>query len=322
MKAMMKPVGALLCAVAVLVAAAAAPLTARAAGQEGIAAVVNDQAITTSDVADRMKLLMTSSGMPDTPEIREKMRGQVVNILIDEAIRMQEVHAQDIDVDDTAVDEGFATIAQQNNMTAEQFETVLKRSNLNINTLRDQIRSQIGWSRLVEAKMSNQVEISEFDVDAALDRMRANAGKTEYLLAEIFLPVDSAQEENDVRQLADRLSAQLRAGGVRFSALAGQFSQAAGASKGGDLGWVQEGVLAPELDAALAQTAEGQITPPVRTLTGFHILLLRQKRIANADTLPPREEVFHRLAMQQLDRVQRRYFLNLKGAAFIDRRGV
>lgn len=317
MKSVMMPVLALVCAV---IAFAAPP--ARAAGEEGIAAVVNDQAITTSDIADRMKLLMTSSGMPDTPEVREKMRGQVANILIDEAIRMQEVNAQGLTVDDAAIDAGFADIAQQNNMSAAEFEAVLKRSNLNVNTLRNQLKAQIGWNRLVEGKMMQDIEVSEFDVDSALEQMKANAGKTEYLLAEIFLPVDSAQEENDVRQLADRLAAQLKAGSVRFSTLAMQFSQAAGASKGGDLGWVQAGVLAPEMDTAIAQTEPGQITAPVRTLTGYHILLVRQKRTAGTDTLPTREEVFQRLGLQQLDRVQRRYFLNLKAAAFIDRRGV
>lgn len=289
-------------------------------GADGIAVVVNDEPILISAVADRMKLVMISSGMPNNDEVREKVQPQVINILIDEKLRMQEAQAAKIVVDEAAVDEGFATIAAQNNMDGPQFAAVLKQAGINVQTLRDQVRSQIAWARVVESKLSGQVEVSEFDVDMLAQNMRENIGKSEYLTAEIFLPVDSAAEERDVKQLADRLVQQLRGGQVRFSALAGQFSQAAGASKGGDLGWVQEGQLAPELDAALRGLNEGDITPPLRSLTGYHILLLRGKRASAPDTLPEREELFNRIGMQNLERVQRRHFLKLKAAAFIDRR--
>ncbi|MBU0800946.1 MAG: peptidylprolyl isomerase [Alphaproteobacteria bacterium] len=300
----------------------AAPAQATGAGTDGIAAVVNDEPILMSAVADRMKLLMISSGMPNNDETRAKIRPQVVNILIDEALRLQEAKEQDVVVDEAAIDEGFASIAAQNNMDAEKFKAVLKNSNINIKTLREQIRSQVAWSRVVQEKLSNQVEVSEFDVETAMETLRANVGKSEYLAAEIFLPVDSPSEEGNVKQLAERLAQQLKGGDVRFSAIAGQFSQAAGASKGGDLGWVQQGQLAPELEAALVGLQEGEITPPLRSLTGYHILLLRGKRASAPDTMPAREDVFNRIGMQNLDRVQRRHFLSIKAAAFIDRRGV
>ena len=297
------------------------PGHARAAGADGIAAVVNDQPVLMSAVADRMKLLMVSSGMPNTDETRTKIRPQVVNMLIDETLRTQEAAAQKIAVDDAAIDEGFAGIAAQNNMEPEKFRAVLRQSGINEKSLRDQIRAQIAWSRVVQERLSDQVEISEFDVETTEQRLRANIGKAEFLAAEIFLPVDAPGDEGDVKQLADRLVKQLRGGGARFSAIASQFSQAAGASKGGDLGWVQEGQLAPELDTALAALQKGEVTDPVRTLTGYHIILLRDKRVSAAETMPPREEIFNRLGLQNLDRVQRRHFLNIKAAAFIERRG-
>src|SRR3546814_12954710 len=58
------------------------------------------------------------------------------------------------------------------------------------------------------------------------------------------------------------------------------FSQAAGAASGGDLGWVIEGQLDPALDRTLRSLAPGQVSEPIRTLTGYHILLLRDQRRA------------------------------------------
>ena len=304
--------------VVITLMAAAGP--ARAAGADGIAAVVNDQPISMSEVAERMKLLIVSSGMKESPEVYEKMRPQVINMLIDETIRLQETTAQKVEVEEAAVDMAFADVAKQNNMEPAQFTEILKRSKVSEKSLRQQLRSQIAWNRLVEQKLMAEVDVSEFDVDAMAQQLQSNIGKSEFLAAEIFLPVDTPADEADVRALADRLVGQLKAGGVRFSALAGQFSQAAGASRGGDMGWVQEGQLGPELDAALRSLQKGEITPPVRTMTGYHILLLRDSRAAMAETMPSRDDIFNRLGMINLDRVQRRHFMNLKAAAFIDRR--
>lgn len=300
----------------------AAALPARAAGTDGIAAVVNDQPILMSAVADRMKLVMISSGMPNTDDMREKIRPQVINMLIDETLRMQEAKNQDITVDEAAIEEGFAHIAEQNEMDSAQFAAVLRNSGINARTLRDQIRAQIAWGRVVQERLHGQVEVSDFDVDTVMQQLRDDIGKTEYLAAEIFLPVDTPADDGEVRQLAERLVAQLKQGQARFSAVAGQFSQAAGAQKGGDMGWVQQGQLLPELEEALTHVDRGQITPPVRTLMGYHILLVRDKRTTTEETMPAREDVFNRVGMQNLERVQRRHFLNLKASAFIERRGV
>lgn len=302
------------------VAALSAPVMARAAGADGIAAVVNDKPISNAEVADRLKLLMVSSGMQDSPEVREKLSGQVVSMLIDEALRLQEAADQKIAIDEAAIDEGFKSVAAQNNMEAAQFSEILRRSGISEKSLRDQIKAQVAWGMIVEQKLSSQVEVSEFDVDTLAQKLQNNIGKTEYLTAEIFLPVDNTVPENDVRQMADRLARQISEGQARFSAVAMQFSQTAGASKGGDLGWVQEGQLVPELDNALRAIEPGKITPPVRTSMGYHILMMREKRASAPDTMPSREEIFNRLGTQQLDRLQRRHFMNIKAVSFVDRR--
>ncbi len=292
----------------------------RAAGSDGIAAVVNDQPITMSDVADRMRLLMISSGMQDAPEVREKVRPQVINMLIDETLRLQEIAREKVTIDEAMVDAAFADIAKQNNLEPAQFSEALRKSKVSEKSLRQQLRAQVAWNIFVEQKLMGSVQVTEYDVDSMEQLIKANFGKTEYLAAEIFLPVDATSAEGDVRALADRLVKQLRGGDVRFSVLAGQFSQAAGASKGGDLGWVQEGQLMPEVAAALASLQKGEVTDPVRSVMGYHILLLRESRAAAAETMPTRDEIFNRLGNINLDRAQRRHFMNLKASAFIERR--
>ncbi len=108
---------------------ALAPFPARAAG-EGIAVVVNSDVITMSELAARMKLIMISSGLPNTAEVRDKIRPQIENSLIEEHLMMQEAKKEKITVSKDEIAHGFETVAKQNNLTADQFHGMLAHANI------------------------------------------------------------------------------------------------------------------------------------------------------------------------------------------------
>lgn len=270
-----------------------AALPAAAQPLERIVAVVNDDAISQSDLDARIALAAVSSNLPPTQETYQRLAKPMIRALIDEQLKLQEVKKQGIDVSDDEIDTAMGRIAGQNKMSKEQLEGVFSARHVPLSTLRSQIRATIGWSKLV-ARQSRQTDIGEDEIDDALQRIAANAGKPEYLVAEIFLPAEDPSQDEQAKALADRLIDQMHQG-AQFSALANQFSQGAGANNGGDLGWVQQGQLAPELDAALVKMEAGMVTPPIRGFTGWHVLLLRDKRV-NAAADPDETEVTLRQA--------------------------
>jgi peptidyl-prolyl cis-trans isomerase SurA len=139
------------------------------------------------------------------------------------------------------------------------------------------------WNKVVQRELRPHVEIGDDEVDAAIERIRANAGKEEYLVSEIFLVVDNPKDEDQVKQFAENLVQQLKSGG-NFGSIARQFSQGTGAATGGDIGWIQEGQLPPELNGALVSLHPGETAGPIRSASGYHILGLREKRmIAGGD---------------------------------------
>lgn len=285
-----------------------------------IAVVVNSEAISAADVEDRMKLILVSSGMPRTGEMKERIRPQIISALVDESLMMQEAARLNITVSSDEIDAGFAALARQNNMTPEQFHGILRREGIPARTLRDQIAAQSAWGRVVQKEVRPRVAVTESEIDAFLSRISADAGKMQYLASEIFLPVESPKEEGNVRQLADKLAREMTEKRAPFPKVARQFSQSASASRGGDMGWVSAGQLPEELGEALSAMKEGDLSRPLRSMTGFHILLLRKKNSLSAETMPTREEVYNKLGLEQLDRAQRRYLLDLKAAAFIENR--
>jgi peptidyl-prolyl cis-trans isomerase SurA len=86
------------------------------------------------------------------------------------------------------------------------------------------------------------------------------------------------------------------------------------------MGWVQQCQLPDELDSALSNLKEGGMTSPVRSLTGYHILILRKIQTVSQTAIPPRPEIGSQIGTERLDRAQRRYLLDLKAAAFVEKR--
>lgn len=304
----------------VLLSVAGNSVTAWAQQKIKIAAIVNDEAISMTDVEDRMKLVMISSGIPDSADIRAKILPQIIEALIEEQLKFQEAKRNKLNVSEEEINEGFGAIATQNKFTPEQFSELMRKQGIPEGTLIRQIKAQLAWNKVVKSILKDQVDVSETDVDTRIERLKGKIGQTEYLVSEIFLPLDNPARTADVQQLAQKMAGELQAKKVPFGPVAAQFSKAAGAEKGGSIGWIQQGQLEPDLDNVLKTLEEGQISNPVQTTDGFHILFLQKKRTLSEESIPPRDELTNMIGFERLDRVQKRALLDLKSAAFIDRR--
>lgn len=291
------------------------------ARQEGIAVVVNDNVITHSDIQDRIKLIMQSSGMPNTAEMRERMTAQITGMLIEEQLKIQEASKLDIDIPKEQVDAGFERIAGQNNIPPEKFMEMMKGSGINLHTLYDQIRAEIAWGNVVATKVRPRVDVTEADIDADLAQLQESIGQAQYLISEIFLGVESPAQDAVVSNAAQKLYQQLQQSPQTFPQVAQQFSQAAGAAQGGKIGWVTGRQSEESIEQALSTMPKGAISAPVRGAGGYHIVLLHDKRSMTAETLPDRDAILAKIGNQRLARRAKSYLLDLKANAFIEHRG-
>lgn len=270
-------------AAATAVMALATLLPQPAAAQEDTlrpAAVVNDEVVSLLDLSMRMRIAIVASGLPDSQETRNRLTGTVLRNLIDERLQMQEAQRLEIEVSQSDLDSALQRVAQRNDMQTPQFVEMLKRNGILPSSLMDQLRAQLAWTQVVNTRLRPEVDISPLDIDAAIERMRANAGKPERRIAEIFLAVDNPSEEEQVRANAERLMQEIQQGG-NFSALAQQFSQSPTASVGGDLGWTQVGDLPQEIEDTISEMQPGTVRGPIRTLGGFYIVALIDTRTAS-----------------------------------------
>jgi peptidyl-prolyl cis-trans isomerase SurA len=242
-----------------------------------IAAVVNDEVISVGDVKSRIRMVMLSSNLTDTPETRQRVAAQVLRTIVDEKLQMQEAKRQNVTATDDEVNKAVAQIAKQNNMLPDQLDQVLKQRGIERSALIGQLTASIVWAKLVRRLLSQTNVVSDEEIDYALKRAKETIDEPQSRVAEIFLAVDSPQQEDEVRRLAERLTEQMKQG-ARFSAVAQQFSQSATAAVGGDIGWVRAEQLSPDLGKAVAQMRPGELSPPIRTGAGYYLLLVLDRR--------------------------------------------
>jgi len=254
-----------------------------------IAAVVNDEVISVFDVVSRMRMVMISSNIADTPEIRQRIGPQVLRSLIDEKLELQEAKRQSVTATDSEINNGLQQIEKQNNMKAGQLNELLKARGIDRGALVDQLTAGIVWAKLVRRQLAQTTEVSDEEVDEALKRAKEHANEPQSRVAEIFLAVDNPAQEGEVRALADRLTQQMKQG-ARFSAIAQQFSQSATAAVGGDIGWLRPDQLPPELSKAVAALRPGELSAPVRVTGGYYLLLVVDRR--NGTTGSEQDTVF------------------------------
>ena len=266
--------------------ASTAPADAKAAEPQGdpddsnsIVATVNDESISDYEVRQRVALYLATSGINQqlTPEQRKSIRAQILETLESEKLQLQEAVKKKITVSPTEVDKRINAMMSDNKFTIQQLRQTLTAAGASEEALRSQITASIAWMKAVQDQYGDRVNITPEMVDAEMRRHAEGANKPHYRVMEIFLPVDNPEQDGKVKKDAENILVQLRQG-APFAMVARQFSQHPSAATNGDMGWINDGQLAPELNSVLAKLAVGEISEPVRSAGGYYILGLRERQ--------------------------------------------
>jgi peptidyl-prolyl cis-trans isomerase SurA len=242
-----------------------------------VVAKVNGDAITDFALRQRITFAVRSAGMQDTADVQQRLAPQILRQMIDERLQIQNAQALGVKATEEEVNQRVAEIERSAGMQRGQFKAYLQGIGVPYEIAAQQIEAGIAWAKIVRRKVRPQVDVSDAEIDDGLARIRANAGKTESRVAEIFIPIDKVEQADEAKRGADRVVEQLRRGAA-FPSLAQQFSHGATAQQGGDLGWILPGSLDPALDAAVEKLQPRMASEPIRTPSGYHILLLVDRR--------------------------------------------
>jgi len=255
---------------------------ARAEVLESIAAIVNGEALTCSEIHDGVRDLtrqLKQSGLTRIPPEKTLWERTLENRII-QALQLQEARRLELKVTDEDVDKAIADIESENNIPAGQLEKIIKAQGMDIAQYRKALHDRLLTSKLINIAVRSRLKVSEESMREYYRKYLAGAGPVrEVQLRQIFIALPPDPTPAQVKAAQDKIR-RLRAralAGEDFGHLATLYSDAPDASQGGLMGWFMPGALPPRMASALTLKVGG-ITAPIRSPGGFHLLQVVDER--------------------------------------------
>ena len=252
---------------------------------DGIVATVNDRIITGFDLRQRMLLIIIMSEVQPTAENVAQIQREALDMLIEEHLQAEEIAKfPTLIITDADVDAEIAAMAEQAGMAPDQYMQALASAGIHARTIREQIRTAIGWRELVGGRFASRARVSRSQVEQSLRKYEEAATKKQYLIGEIYIDANRVGGMRAAITGGQQLIQQMIQG-APFQAVAQQFSAAPTAVRGGDAGWVIEGTVAPALQQAFDNLDIGQLSNPIVVEGGVYIIYMRDKREGSGTSL-------------------------------------
>ena len=237
-----------------------------------ILAKINNQIITNIDLEHRLNLAIEISNIPDEIKFRKQITQQMLNLLIDENLKIQEAEKYGILISSDEVYSEISRLEQRLKLPKDSLIKNFRKKNIPEIAIYNQIRGQLLWNKVISYRIANNITISNKQTQEALQNFIKNSGEVEYNISEIFIsPTLNNLEDSSEEKI---YSIYNKVNSSNFTLLAQQFSDGAVNINN----WYRESALSPEIIETIENLQIGSISKPIKTSSGLHIYLLNDKR--------------------------------------------
>ena len=267
-----------------------------------IVAKINNQIITNIDLEYRLNLAIEISNIPNEIKFRKQIRQQILNLLIDENLKIQEAEKYGILISSAEVYSEISRLEQRLKLPKDSLIENFRKKNIPEIVIYNQIRGQLLWNKIISYRIANNISISNKQTEEALQNFIKSSGEVEYNISEIFISHTSNNLENSSE---DKIySIYNKVNSSNFTILAQQFSDGALNINN----WYRESALNPEIIKTIRNLQIGDISEPIKTNSGLHIYLLNDKRktkkIIENETLYNLSQIFFKTTEANKNKIQ------------------
>jgi len=216
------------------------------------------------------------------------LRQQVLERLVVQEIQMQRASRANIKVPDETLNSALQEIAQRNGIPLSRLPEALAQQGIDYASYREGMRKELTLTLLRQREVIQRIAITPREIDQYLEKQKnAPEQSAEYNVSHILIsvpqtatPEQLAEADERARDVAKRASE-----GEDFAKLAIAYSNSQTALEGGSLGWRKGSELPTILTEVIAQLRPGQVSEPLRTPTGYHIVKLNETRGASGPSV-------------------------------------
>lgn len=308
------------------VAALFLSVSAQAGVADRIVAIVNNDVVTLSELNGafdpyRARVEANLQGAEREKALSEA-RLMVLNRLVDNLLMEQQARKNKIEIKDADVDEALKELARRRNFSQEDMKKALEKEGTTLEVYRKSVRDQLMRIRLVQREVKNKVAVSDEEIGAYYLKNRADyEGQEAVRLRQILLAAPKADDpaaREKLRADAEAIRKRLTAG-EPFERLSAQFSQGPAADAGGDIGFIEKGMVLPEIEDAAFALPLNQISPVIETSAGFHILQVTDRRGAGLkDIESVRGEIREKLENEKMEKKYEEWLAELRKQSHVE----
>lgn len=263
--------------------------------EDRIVAIVNDEVITLSELdatlQSFMKRIENISEGAERDKIVSQTRMAALDRLINNMLFEQKAAKMGIVVKDKDVDKALKNMLEEKHMSFEKFLEALANEGGAIDDYKKEIRRSIISGRIIDKEIRPGITISEEEVGAYYLKHRDDyEGKEASRIQQILILKPKDADENTRAELRSKTEAILQKleSGEPFEVMVSVYSQGPAAKSGGDLGFVEGGMMFPAVDKVVSELKKGETSKVIESPVGFHIIRIIDKRGAG---IKPVEEV-------------------------------
>lgn len=294
-----------------------------------IVAVVNDDIITLSELdsafAGYNRTIEAGYKGNDKEAYLRQAREAFLQQMINQMLIEQEAKKAGpgmANIKDEEVMDVIMEMVMKNKMTLEDYTRKLAAEGHTLETAKKEIKNQMLRMRLLRREVQSKIIVTNEEIGEYYDKHRQDyEGQEAARIKQIFLPAPAgmpAAERANVRTIAR----QLRDGilqGASFDAIAAQYSKGPAAAQGGDIGFVEKGVIMPAVEKAAFSLSVGQLSDVIETDIGFHIIMVTDKRGAGLKPIAVvRDEIKAKIEDEKISKKYGEWIENLRNKSFID----
>ncbi|MEJ1966000.1 MAG: peptidylprolyl isomerase [Gammaproteobacteria bacterium] len=297
----------------------------------GVASVAHSQTrelTTTGELLDRIAATVSSEGQSgvvlqselneQVSAITERLQGakqelppenvlrqQVLERLVLQEIQMQRASRNNMKVPDETLNSALQDIAQRNNIPLSRLPEVLAQQGIEYSSYRDAMRKELTLTLLRQRDVIQRISVTPREVDQYLEKQKnAPEQSAEYNVSHILISVQQAATPEQLEEADTRAKDVYKraSGGEDFAKLAIAYSNSQTALEGGALGWRKGSELPTILTEVIAKLKPGEVSSPLRTPTGYHIVKLNETRGATGQSVV--EQVHARHILMKTNELQ------------------
>ncbi len=245
-----------------------------------VAATVNDGVVLSSEL-DEQILIITDRLRAQNLDLppANVLRQQVLDRLVLQELQMQRADRAGIKVSDETLNTAMTDVAKSNNIRLADLPAALAAQGIDYAGYRETVRKELAMQILRQRDVIARINVSPREIDQFLERQKKMPSEAnEYNVSHILIAVPQAASPEELDESARKAEDiyQRAVAGEDFARLAGANSNAQTALEGGSLGWRKGPELPTFLAETIASMKAGDITKPIRTPSGYHILKLNE----------------------------------------------